>query len=200
MNISRQLGIRLLVSGAFGLCLALLTIFLTIGSVGGQVVGYQQSHTRRNLEKGDRFIADYYKKNGVYPPSLEAAGLGFWPDGWGRQFLYSLSQGKPLVESLGRDGVRGGVGFDADLSNIHPRPPESAIPFLQAVTDPNVQEMNIVALVCGALSGIIIFRALGSDASKPLSWRSHGVALFVAFGVALFGAMMITAAHVPSGH
>lgn len=39
-------------------------------------------------------------------------------DPWGRPFLYRLNaDGTFLIESLGRDGQRGGIGEDADLSN-----------------------------------------------------------------------------------
>ncbi len=200
MNISRRLVIRLWLSGIFGLCVALVPLYLVVGGAGSRGGGSRQGETRRKLEKADRFIADYRKQYGVYPPSLDAGGLGFMRDGWGRQFLYSLPNGKPLVESLGRDGVRGGFGLDADLSNINPRPPESAISVLQAVTDPNVQEMNLVALICGALSGAIIFRSLSMQSFERKHWLALGATFGIAFLVAALGAVIITAAHVPSGH
>lgn len=180
--------------------MALVPLYLVVGGFGSQYPDVQQSHTRRNLVKADKFIADYYKKNGVYPPTLEAAGLGFWPDAWGRQFLYSLSNGKPLVESLGRDGMRGGIGLDADLSNINPRPPESAVSLIQKLTDPSAQEMNVVALICGALSGAIIFRSLSTESFERKRWLALGATFGIAFLVAALGAIIITAAHVPSGH
>jgi general secretion pathway protein G len=39
-------------------------------------------------------------------------------DPWGRPYLYGLVSGKPCAVCLGRDGVPGGTGADADLMSI----------------------------------------------------------------------------------
>jgi type II secretory pathway pseudopilin PulG len=41
-----------------------------------------------------------------------------WSDGWGRPFIYTPpggTNGAGVILSLGRDGMPGGVGYDADL-------------------------------------------------------------------------------------
>ena len=39
-------------------------------------------------------------------------------DPWGRPYLYESEGGSFEIVSLGRDGVEGGEGFDADISNL----------------------------------------------------------------------------------
>ncbi len=38
-------------------------------------------------------------------------------DGWGRPFIYEISDGKYVIKSLGADGAVGGTGPDADLTS-----------------------------------------------------------------------------------
>jgi type II secretion system protein G len=44
-------------------------------------------------------------------------------DPWGRPFLYEVSDGIPVVRTLGADGQPGGDRFDSDLSSRAPRVP-----------------------------------------------------------------------------
>ena len=39
-------------------------------------------------------------------------------DPWGRPYVYVNEDGKVEIVSLGKDGVEGGEGFDADISNL----------------------------------------------------------------------------------
>lgn len=39
-------------------------------------------------------------------------------DPWGREYLYQNEEGEFEIISLGNDGVEGGEGFDADISNL----------------------------------------------------------------------------------
>jgi general secretion pathway protein G len=38
-------------------------------------------------------------------------------DAWGNDFVYTLENGRPVITSYGADGVPGGTGNDADLTN-----------------------------------------------------------------------------------
>ncbi len=38
-------------------------------------------------------------------------------DAWGNDYVYTLENGRPVITSYGADGVPGGNGYDADISN-----------------------------------------------------------------------------------
>jgi general secretion pathway protein G len=46
-------------------------------------------------------------------------------DAWGNDYVYTLESGRPVITSYGADGVPGGTGNDADISN---RPATAAKP------------------------------------------------------------------------
>jgi general secretion pathway protein G len=56
---------------------------------------------------------------GEYPPSLEAlGGAAREPDPWGNPWKYAPpgpGELRPTLRSLGRDGLPGGIGEDADI-------------------------------------------------------------------------------------
>jgi len=88
-----------------------------------------------HLERKDRAANDikvidsalkvYYTRKGHYPDT--ASGLNSLVelqilervpnDPWGHPYVYALEGARPLITSYGRDGVPGGEGADADLSN-----------------------------------------------------------------------------------
>jgi len=67
----------------------------------------------------------YYAKKGNFPDT--ATGLKALvdqqildkvpQDPWNHDYVYVLERGKPIITSYGRDGVPGGEGPDADISN-----------------------------------------------------------------------------------
>ncbi len=67
----------------------------------------------------------YYARKGNYPDT--ATGLKSLvdqqildkvpQDPWNHDYVYVLERGKPIITSYGRDGVPGGEGPDADISN-----------------------------------------------------------------------------------
>jgi general secretion pathway protein G len=67
----------------------------------------------------------YYARKGNYPdtasglkPLVDLQLLDNMPkDAWSRDYIYVLERGKPIITSYGRDGVPGGDGPDADISN-----------------------------------------------------------------------------------
>ncbi len=67
----------------------------------------------------------YYARKGNYPDtSIGLKGLvdqqildKVPQDPWNHDYVYVLERGKPIITSYGRDGVPGGEGPDADISN-----------------------------------------------------------------------------------
>ena len=67
----------------------------------------------------------YYAKKGVYPDTtaglkalVDTQILETMPkDPWNHDYVYMYEAGKPVIISYGRDGVPGGEGPDADISN-----------------------------------------------------------------------------------
>ena len=130
MNARQQLRIRLLISLAFGLIVTSVALS-QVGGTRSRDVRYEQKTTRTSLARIDKILGKYRAQNKRYPRSLGELELNWTTaqDGWRRPWLYSSVAGKPLVESLGRDGKRGGIGTDSDLSNVNPRPPQMHVPF-----------------------------------------------------------------------
>lgn len=191
--------IRWILAGAFGLCVALVPLYLVVGGAGSRDIWFHRTSTRRTLKKFDPLLAKYRKQHGSYPADLDA--LEFLRlDGWSHPFVYSLRGGKPLVESLGRDGVRGGNGMDADLSNQNPNPANARVPFLARIADPDARGMSLAALVCGLVAGFLFFSGLQNQNFEPRSWPGLAFSLVAALGLAIYGALFITVMHVPSGH
>jgi general secretion pathway protein G len=67
----------------------------------------------------------YYARKGNYPDTaiglkglVDMQILDKMPqDAWNHDYVYVLERGKPIITSYGRDGVPGGEGPDADISN-----------------------------------------------------------------------------------
>jgi len=67
----------------------------------------------------------YYARKGNYPDTatglkglVDQQILDKVPqDPWNHDYIYVLERGKPIITSYGRDGVPGGEGPDADISN-----------------------------------------------------------------------------------
>jgi general secretion pathway protein G len=76
----------------------------------------------KSIENGLKL---YYAKKGTYPDTasgfkalVDAQILETMPkDPWGHDYVYMYEAGKPIIISYGRDGVPGGEGPDADISN-----------------------------------------------------------------------------------
>ncbi|BCM90368.1 hypothetical protein IAD21_02220 [Abditibacteriota bacterium] len=198
-----NLKVRLLIACCFGLGVAGVTIYLVPGGIGSYYLAFPQQQTRREIEHVARVVDEFSIKKGIPPRilnDLDSSSLVFARDMWGRPFRYSVTKGAPLIESLGRDGIRGGVGLDADISNQVPHPAEESMPLLQKLTYPLAQEMIVVALICGVMAGVSVFWGLKDEAIRSQSWRGLGIVLLVSFVMATWGAAIITFFHVPSGH
>ena len=198
----KQFRIRLLISLAFGLIVTSVALS-QVGGTRSRDVRYQQKTTRTSLARIDKILAQYRARNQRYPKSLSELELDWTTekDGWRRDWIYSLADGQPLVESLGRDGKRGGIGTDSDLSNRVPRPPQMHVPFWMRVREDDARMMIISAFVCGLFASAIMFGALEKATFARGELWLLLPALGMALAVAVTGAAFITILHVPtSGH
>lgn len=123
--------------------LVVLSIIAMIAAVvGPRVIGYlgqaKTETTALQIDQLRNAVQLFYIDAGRYPSGAEGlsvlfdgpAGLGRWNgpyletadaliDPWGREYIYGApsNDGDFTITSLGRDGVAGGTGEDADLPN-----------------------------------------------------------------------------------
>ncbi len=199
MSESKRLLIRLGLSLAFGLCVAWVPLGLAVGGARSRDIWFRRSATRASFKGIDRALHQHFKQHKRFPAQLKTVSPSPL-DGWGRPFLYSVRANKPLVESLGRDGVRGGIGMDADLSNQNPKPAASHVPFLARIVEPDALQMSLVAVLCGSIAGVLFFAGSKEQKFAPRTWPLFGTCVLLAFALAAFGASFITLMHTPSGH
>lgn len=84
-------------------------------------------------------IGEYRRLHGTMPPDLRALPEreGFvnrTTDAWGRPLLYSVDGDRFTLGSLGADGVPGGEGDDADLSETYVFEDGEAVPLWEEPT------------------------------------------------------------------
>lgn len=204
------LRLRLLIAGLFGLGVAFITFCIAARvAVANGVFTGEQTATRAYIIWMGRTVNDYRAENKTFPPDLQTV----WPgepdqppmvDGWKRPLLYSVRNNRLLIQSLGRDGIPGGVGLDADLSNLNSRPTSAALPLAQQLEHPLGRTFIAIALLCGVLAAAIVFPTLGRIPVDTRSWPLLALQLVLTFLLASLmaavGAMFIAAAHIPSGH
>ena len=101
---------------------------------------------------------------------------------------------------MGRDGKRGGIGTDSDLSNVNPRPPLVRVPLWLRVQEDDARMMVVSALFCGLLSSVLALAALEKVTFAARDLMILVPTLLTALALAAFGAAVITLFHMPSGH
>ena len=112
-----------------------------------------------------RAIADFTEKNGKIPDSLDELPQnprGYNPlDLWGHPYQYGKTEKGYRIFSLGRDGLPGGRGLDADIEpdeygwfNIRP----SLMEMLTS-SDEAAQGLHEIALAAAVCTGVICFIA-----------------------------------------
>lgn len=109
-----------------GINLAFLTIALAVFALICADVIPPRSLTVTHMEILKRRLLRYAQLHGELPksladlPKLEGYDNGV-QDGWKRDIIYEVSRlGVVTLRSLGRDGIAGGVGEDADLVRSFP--------------------------------------------------------------------------------
>lgn len=200
MNARKQWTIRLALSLIFGLAVMSVPLTLILGGTQARsTVNFKRRLTISQLQKSERALRDYHKENGVYPTKLDELEM-VSRDGWRHPLLYSLPDGKPLVESLGSDGRRGGVGLDADVSNRNLSPPAAQIPFWARLFEREAQGVTLASLICGVIAGTLFLAGVRRQTFEPKTLPLLGVSLVLSLALAIFGAILITSFHIPSGH
>ncbi|WP_434384552.1 type II secretion system protein GspG [Melittangium boletus] len=109
-------------------CLALLLWSGVLFVVGLSLMNINWGGTntevaRQNLESLQRALSSYHARHHRFPtteeelqPLVDSGFLRKRPfDPWGFPYGYALRQGRPVVWSLGADGLPGGEGDNADL-------------------------------------------------------------------------------------
>ena len=92
----------------------------------------QVDRTVLDIKSVEGALKLYYARKGNYPDTatglkalVDMQILDKTPqDAWNHDYIYVLERGKPIVTSYGRDGVPGGEGPDADLSNRPDQKPQ----------------------------------------------------------------------------
>lgn len=85
----------------------------------------QVDRTVLDIKSIESSLKLYYARKGNYPDTaiglkglVDLQILDKMPqDAWNHDYVYVLERGKPIITSYGRDGVPGGEGPDADISN-----------------------------------------------------------------------------------
>ena len=103
-----------------GWSLALLGVTFVVVTM--TIVKFDQ--TRLGIENLERALNSYRSRSGHYPPTAVGfavlSGLDDWRlrDAWGNPYRYQLVEDRPVITSFGADGLPGGKGDDADISNL----------------------------------------------------------------------------------
>jgi general secretion pathway protein G len=92
----------------------------------------QVDRTVLDIKSIESSLKLYYARKGNYPDTatglkglVDMQILEKMPqDAWNHDYIYVLERGKPIVTSYGRDGVPGGEGPDADISNRPDQKPQ----------------------------------------------------------------------------
>ncbi len=102
---------------------------LIIGAVGVAVIPKlgqaKTDRARLDIKQIENALKLYYVKKGNYPDTatglkalVDTKNLDKLPmDPWGKEYVYLLESGKPVVISYGRDGTPSGDDEDMDVSS-----------------------------------------------------------------------------------
>jgi general secretion pathway protein G len=85
----------------------------------------QVDRTVLDIKSVEGALKLYYARKGNYPDTttglkalVDMQILDKMPqDAWNHDYIYVLERGRPIITSYGRDGVPGGEGPDADITN-----------------------------------------------------------------------------------
>lgn len=138
-----------------------------------------------------RLLTDYHDKHGRYPDSLKRLPeLNEWQfdDGWKHPYQYSVTEIGYRLISLGRDGLPGGEGLDADIDSEREYP--SVEPTLRQFLFEAAGGGTLlrVALVASFLVGLTCYVASGKPAGQPVSM----VALLSSIVATTTGAVVVS--------
>jgi len=128
-----------------------------ITDIATAVEAYQKRTHKLPNSIGNLIASDWSASGRISPSAaawMQRYGSGsYFNDTWSRPLIYRRTKTGFVVLSYGRDGMPGGVGLDCDLSNLHPNPPQAAIPFSQFLADQSAGKVIPLALLAGVLTG-----------------------------------------------
>ncbi len=170
---------------------------------------YGRWETRGVLKRIDSAIEEYRQQNQSLPRSLgqlpagpasrlQIQADGTILDGWRRPFLYSREGARAVVLSYGQDGKPGGVGLNADLSNLRPNPPEAKISFKQFVAF--APAMVNACLISGMLAFLLTLVITNNAQFSRRGSIALAIKLIVTLVASALVASFMAMLHIPSGH
>jgi hypothetical protein len=195
----------------------LVESYLWLRLNGGGMAYKAQRQIADNLICLNQDVEVYKDKHGKFPDRLVAGDLPLFRergespqfdaqgrplDPWGRPYIYAVENEKFDIRTLGRDGIVGGRGLDADLSVERRYAPEPSLKeFLEHRAEmADRSETTLITWVCAALSVAVFALALWSRLSLPdrqpmTRWLLKVVATSVVLGISggpvLFVLMMV---------
>lgn len=158
-------------------------------------------------------LSDYKKTHGEFPDSLDAVPIsyaresrdpGARQDFWGRSYHYAKTKDGFELYTLGRDGIRGGRGLDADVvlgkeSEVDLRVPLSE--FLSSTAETK-QSVYVVAAIAGVCAAAVFFVSGIGRQDRPSGW-AHKTSVVVVILSSIVVAVVLAMFHVAasqSGH
>ena len=144
----------------------------------------------------------YVKATGQVPTSLQQvpdAARRDPLDPWGHPYQLTITNGRPVVSSLGQDGLPGGVGLDADVV-APPWPSRYYATRRQYLRHMPLVPLLIVCFAAAVATALVPMVGGGASRGEPLE-VSTTLAKMALTGVAAIAAgSIIAAVHAPSGH
>lgn len=102
------------------ICTTVLAIlFFTHRLLLDSITRSKQDLTHTSISMIRTAVKDYVSESGRIPQKLEEIEVFLHKDGindaWGRRITFKVEQNVISIQSLGRDGVKGGLGDDQDI-------------------------------------------------------------------------------------
>jgi hypothetical protein len=207
----KPLLLRFVIAGTAGITVALIAAVAVWLNIDSQMnVSSNKWSTQRTLWSLGEALHDYQNKNKSLPETLgDLRRLDTYHvwfdreqdllDGWQRPFEYTTDGTNYTVTSYGRDGERGGVGLDCDLTDITAYSAPSAPTFAQLLFD---CYPGIVG-TC-ALSGLLTFVLSWLIARPTELTREKFIFLGARVAMTVIGAIIVgfflALFHIPTGH
>ena len=172
---------------------------------------YFADHYRAVEELGwiESAIARHIEQNGERPPEWSNLESFKWPEGettehgvlldpWQHPFHYRVTDDGHELLSLGRDGLPGGLGLDADIPSQPPQHfPGSATlrQFTFELPTGSIHFTCTLAAICTAIACWVLMNQTAGDPAffKLIAWS-------LTLGFACVIAKTMAVLHVPSGH
>lgn len=141
------------------------------------------------------------------PPSYPRNAVGEFLDEWMNPVQIVMTGEKIVVVSLGRDGVAGGIGPDADLYSDR-RPNPSKFPSLQQfLNERDRWEIKnggpyLDAIFTGVVVACTVFVTLFRQSMRRENenLRTAAVRLVIVVGLTLATGIVLLLFHIPNGH